>query len=356
MSQPACSYIITNRKHPPTTLFPQTPLPGDELWWYRSTSEVNDQNDKNFSSVSDTASAKAPSEYSSTITAQLQTQTQPSLTVFVHGLDCDWKSAVKYTGVLGANLASAGYEGLVIGFSWPSMGLRDLVDYSNDYPPRAKAGTARGNIAASVASFGSFVAWLQTLKTAIAGLIVNIVCHSEGNFMLMTGLAGDAGRLAAHTIMIAADINDGAFITPAVGLAGQAANIAAFSGQVTVYYSTNDPILAFSIGVYGGNVEVPGSGFYHNPAFGGRLGLMGPAYDQGAQQPNLTGVDCSGVINDQYVGSLPVQNPPDIGTGLHMAYLYVPVVLADIVQALTGTAPTHRTAVANPNSCVLNPT
>lgn len=346
MSTPANSYMITNREDPTSVFTPQTPLAGDTLWWYMSTSGTNDTDFSNYSSQSATSSTLPPSSFLDPLTKQLAAQANPSLTLFIHGLDCDWSNAVKYTGIFGANLNAAGYDGLVVGFSWPSMGSADLFNYSNGYPPTAESGTARGNILLSVASFGSLMTWLRDLASAVQGLQVNVACHSEGNYMLMCGMDPLTAGGPDQVIMIAADINDAAFLTPVSGLAGQGAAIAQGSSRVTVYSSTNDTTLQDSITYYGS---------YHNPTYPGRLGLSGPDYADGTQQSAMVGVDCSQVVNQAYINALP---PGTVPVDIHLSYLYIPQVLADFVQTLNGASAgdvANRTATSNTNAYVMEP-
>lgn len=350
---PSNSYMITNRSDPTSLLDPQKPLPGDNLWWYVSTTQANDPSYGNYKLVSKSASSGAPAAFTDDVVAELQAQASPSLTLFIHGLDSDWARAVSDTAAIGANLAGTGiYGGLVIGFSWPSMGGRDLIDYASGYPQPATAGTARGNIALSVASFGSLMAFVSSVSSQVAGLQVNVVCHSEGNYMLMLGLAATSNAVVDQTVMLAADINNGAFQTPASGLVGTAAAIAAQSASVTVYYSSNDNTLALSEGAFSAELSFPlstDSGAYHNPAFFGRLGLSGPSYDQGPQAANMFGVDCSAVINQAYVAQLSPSVYP-AGTTLHTSYIVIPQVVQDIAATLAGTAPgsvANRTSLLN---------
>ena len=357
------SYMVTNRTDP--TSGTQSPLSGSALWWYLSPNP-KDQNPDNFVNQSTSPSSTPPATFSDAITAQLQAMSRPSLTVFVHGLDCLWvpsavtkTNAVMYTGLLGQNLANAGYGGLVIGFSWPSNGPLDALQYADGYPPTVPASgwDARGNILRSVDSFAALFRWIAQLAAGFSqsgsSLEVNLVCHSEGNFMLMC--AATAGALSAgainQVVMLAADINDAAFQVPATGLTGQAAAIATCAQLVTIYSSTNDPILADSIEYYTK---------FHNPSYPGRLGLSGPSYPAN-QQSNAVGVDCSAVVNGTYVDQLPTSIwPPN--TSLHVAYFYIPQVLQDITQTLLGTAPadvSNRSAnpPANPpvGSYTMNP-
>lgn len=351
----AYSYMITNRRYPTAIIDPQSPLDGNALWWYVSTAQANDPDYQDFQSLSTDAQADAPPKFLSAVVTELQNQhsATPNLTLFIHGLDTDWSRAVSDTATLGANLAGmAGYGGLVIGFSWPSMGELDLVEYADAFPQPATTGTARGNIISSLDSFGSLIAFTQQLAVQVPGLQLNVVCHSEGNYLLMHGLAAHSGAGISQAVMLAADINNGAFQTPAVGLVGSAAAIAAQSNHVTVYYSSNDNTLALSEGAFSAELSFPLSmdtGAYHNPAFFGRLGLAGPSYDQGPQAAHMVGVDCSAVVNQVYVAQLPASVYP-AGTALHSAYLYIPQVIQDIAATLSGTAPgsvANRTPLLN---------
>ncbi|MFG6461943.1 alpha/beta hydrolase [Roseateles sp. DXS20W] len=352
---PAYSYMITNRRYPTAIIDPQSPLDGNTLWWYVATAQANDPNYEDYQSLTADAQASAPPKFVQAVVTELQNQgsATPSLTLFIHGLNTTWSYAVRDTATLGANLASmAGYDGLVIGFSWPSMGELDLIEYADSFPQPAQSGTARGNVMCSLASFGSLIAFTQQLAAQVPGLQLNVVCHSEGNYLLMNGLAANSGAGITETIMLAADINNGALQTPASGLTGSAAAIAAQSSRVTVYYSSNDNTLALSEGAFSTELSFPLSmdtGAYHNPAFFGRLGLAGPSYDQGPQASNMASVDCSAVVNQVYVGQLSPSVYP-AGTVLHSAYLYIPQVIQDIAATLTGTAPgavANRTPLLN---------
>jgi esterase/lipase superfamily enzyme len=71
--------------------------------------------------------------------------------------------------------------------------------------------------------------WVNGLVTLMqqsgSTLAVNVVCHSEGNFMMMKGAQALCDAFLGQVIMLAADINDGAFQVLASGLIGQAAAI-----------------------------------------------------------------------------------------------------------------------------------
>ena len=356
MSTGARSFMITNRSAP-TSVFGQEPIEGAGLLWF-SASAANEEDYHAFTEASETPSAQAPSALTAAVVAELQAQDAPSLTVFVHGLDCYWSSAVKFTGMLGQGLAAAGYGGLVVGFSWPSNGSDDLLHYADAYPQAANTDSVRGRIQSSQDSFASFTTWLAELQAQVPGLSLQIVCHSEGNYLLMTALSGNTAPIFDQALLLAADINDGAFLEPDGADAGQGAGIVAAAEQVTVYFTRNDPTLAFSLGCFGASVGlVPGSGNYHNPRFGGRLGSTGPGYSAGAQQAGVVSVDCSSVLNDAQVLALGLSD--SVGFGLHTSYFYVAQVLADLAQTMEGTAASgvsSRSPLSDPGAYVMVPT
>jgi len=141
-------------------------------------------------------------------------------------------------------------------------------------------------------------------------------------------------------LLAAADINNGALQQSGpLADTGQGLPISNLSNRATIYYSKDDDVL-------------PSSQFllkdYHNPSYPDRLGLEGPySYNTGALPANTWGVDCSKVISDSVIRSIP-QVP--LGTSSHSAYFYIPQVLMDWAAAFTGTA---QESVANR---VLDPT
>lgn len=339
------SFMVTNRAHP-TGITGQEPLPDGELWWY-SAPEADEADEHAFVKAEATATTGAPPAFEEAVLEKLRAQSEPSLTVFIHGLDCFWTSAVKYTAVLAKGLASANYPGLVIGFSWPSNGADDLLHYASAYPQPADTETVRGRIVSSVASMGNLFSWLEHLVTLLPTLQVNVVCHSEGNYGLVQALETARTGLFTHTLLLAADIDAGAF--QAVG--GDAAGVSASSQDVTVYFGNNDPILAFSVGAFSSKLALPGTGAFHHPTFGARLGAHGPAYVSGAQLANLNSVDCTELLNDTYIEGLDLPETLT-GNGLHDAYLFVPRILADMAATLTG-GTTNRTPLAYPGAFAL---
>ena len=92
----------------------------------------------------------------------------------------------------------------------------------------------------------------------VPGLKVSILCHSEGNYMMMLGMYQLTCVKVDQIILFAADINNAALQYPPSGLTGQGSYIVPNANRVTTYYSANDDTLADSIAAY----QWLG---YHNP-------------------------------------------------------------------------------------------
>ena len=334
------SYMVTNRAYPwegwSTYIYP---LP---LWdnFYFLAPGANNSNWQQYKN-GPSSTGPMPSSYQSALEADIASAVQSGgrhVTVFIHGLSYVLSDACERLGTYGRNLASQGYKGLLIGFSWPSYGSVDSYSYYGSlpysFPPKPpEYGTIRDNIQGSTKSLLNLLSQLVPLCKK-HGVQLNLMCHSEGNYMLMLAmyalsrnsdpalseLAG-AGRFVDQALMVAADINNGALEAPqgSPPLKGQGSWIAQYSKTVTVYWSSADDRLSYS-----DNWKK-----YHNPSFPLRLGLHGlNSYASGEIVPNAYGLDCSLVVN----GSSPY-TPPSIT--VHESYFYIPQVLLDMTQTLS---------------------
>src|SRR5262249_33219458 len=246
-----------------------------------------------------------------------------------------------------------GYGGLVIGFSWPG-GDPDVLNYATTWPATGSGTTVRDHIVDSVQAF---ITMLQDVQNLVPNLSLNIICHSEGNYMLMRGMAALSGVKINQVIMLAADIGNAALQLSAQnngGINGQA--IASLSNGVTVYSSIYDEDLLYS------NL---GYLAFHNPNFPLRLGQTGVAsYQAQGQLPalpgNVTGLDCSLVVHHQNLINLVTQGviklPPMTGATpgtnapfIHTSYRYIPQVLQDMSAVMSGATPPNRAAIPNTN-------
>lgn len=351
------SYMITNRATPNATQWEQiVPLSGQSvasLWWYLAQSPY-DPNVADYEPQSSNPGTTPPSSFINALVNDLKTQSSPKLAVYIHGLGNVWSDAVQETAELGQWLASqGGYTGLVMGFSWPSYSeFWSAAEYGSlpySFPPQKLSGTIRDNISGSRKSFGSLMSFLENMTAAVPGLSLSIICHSEGNYMLMVGMYQLTCVMVSQVLLLAADINNAALQIPASGLIGQGSYIAGNANRVTVYYSPNDPTLSTSVASFG-------PALLHNPVYGGRLGLIGPSYNYGQQQPQCVGVDCSVVVNEQNVQNLERQGIIPPLTDLHSSYRYIPQVLQDLTQTLNGVGSgqiSGRKAITNPASYLM---
>src|SRR5271163_987661 len=196
----ANSYILTTRDRPPATSKSQTfPLPNGALWWYTAP-EQYDPEVAAYAAVGLQPSASPPPAFLAVLESDLQiaiTNGFPQLTLVIHGLANLFGDSIAELAALGGGLQQyAQYYGLVISFDWPSYDEIDSFLPSNyaplpyRFPPSTTSGSIRGNINGSVQSFGTLIAMLQQLQQKL-GIAINIVCHSEGNHMMMV-------RMNAH--------------------------------------------------------------------------------------------------------------------------------------------------------------
>jgi esterase/lipase superfamily enzyme len=358
--------MITNRLKVPDNNLSWNqivPVSGAGLWWYLAPGSYN-PNYKNYESQSSITQVTAPPSFQTALLADLKTQGKNArLTVYIHGLGNVWgtqllsSDAVLETATFGQWLGKQGFGGLLIGFSWPCYSaVESLAHYASTstFPPSNKSGTIRDNINGSRQSFQSLMNFLQNLVVAAAkanGQILNIsfVCHSEGNYVMMLGMYQLTCEVVDQILLIAADVNNAALQVPGTDPnVGWGSFISENANRVTVYSSVCDPTLCGSVVSFSG---------FHNQEFGGRLGIDGPSYNYGSQQPSSVGVDCALVVNEQNVTSLCNNGTIPQGTDLHSSYRYIPQVLDDIIATING-APSNgienRSPTKNTSSYLMN--
>jgi Alpha/beta hydrolase of unknown function (DUF900) len=336
----ANSYILTTRNQPAATSKSQIfPLPNGALWWYTAPHPY-DPEVAAYTAVGLQPSADPPPAFLALLESDLQIAIAngfPQLTVVIHGLANLFATSIGELAAAGGGLQQyAQYYGLVISFDWPSYNTIDSFWPPNyaplpyGFPPNATSGTIRGNCNGSVAAFGTILTMLDQLREKF-GVTVNVICHSEGNYMMMLGMQAQPAvqrNILNQVLLVAADVNNGA-LQPSSNTppdTGQGAPIAASSQQVTVYYSSADDVLPWSKNFLA---------VYHNPSYRDRLGLEGPS-SYADLLPQVCAVACSAVINDLAIQQIP-QVPP--GTSAHSSYFYIPQVLQDWAQTLAGAAP-----------------
>ena len=318
-----------------------------------------------------------PSHFKSALLADLRAAQAPNLTLFIHGLGNTWDDAVTETAAYGAALQN-GYSttagqtptppsdgtnrGVTIGFSWPSFNLVDSAAhycaYHWDSPPeRMSTPNIRANIIDSAFATLSLLSALSGLREEISELRFNVVCHSEGNYVLM--LASSilvkpwlSGIAIDDIVLLAADVNrvalqqlsDSSSFDQGQGLykgPGSAWVMTLIAGTTWVFFSGHDTTLESSNVVYTD---------CHNPDGLDRLGYSGPTYDQ-TLLDRVLGVNCSSVVHggtsDIHIGTplfedyeahwIPKHyagNDDDIDS--HSSYRYVPQILWATSQILNG--------------------
>jgi esterase/lipase superfamily enzyme len=336
----ANSYILTTRSQPAATTKSQTfPLPNGALWWYTAPNQYSSEVTA-YTPVGSQPSASPPESFLTMVESDLQIAIAngfPQLTVIIHGLANLFSDSISELAALGGGLQQyAQYYGLVISFDWPSYDEIESFLPSNyaplpyRFPPITTSGSIRGNINGSIQAFGTLIAMLRSLQQKLS-VSINIVCHSEGNYMMMLGMHAQPNAqlpILNQVLLAAADINSGALLPASSSppYTGQGAPIAALSNQVTVYYSSHDDVLPWSKDFLK---------IFHNPSYHDRLGLEGPS-SYADLLPRACGVDCSAVISKTVIGQIP-QVPPV--TTAHSSYFHIPQVLQDWAQTLQGTAP-----------------
>lgn len=394
------SYMITNRSlgsnHQPETESKKIKaVPSDGLYFFTAPGGYNhdpSQFTLDVSSGSDPLTTLPKGFFEKLLFDLLQTRAPvvvdgpigplPSpmqLTLYIHGLANDWASAVTSSMDFGESLLNGAatwarkpppvpsdsyrYDGLVIGFTWPSADAiySDLHygAYDRETGRTEATPNTRGNILDSLESFGTLMKILGDLKSALVplgGLVVNVVCHSEGNFMMMEGMEFIARNGGTSTpdavLLLAADINRGGLQQTQSGSktdlttgisegSGSAAAIANQSKVVYVFYSNHDETLGASDILYRR---------FHNRDYSRRLGRYGPSSFSSDLLPRVFGIDCSAVVEggtsdlhflsplfkDYEAGWIPKHETRggDFDINPHGSYRYVPQILWVMSQVL----------------------
>jgi hypothetical protein len=197
-------------------------------------------------------------------------------------------------------------------------------------PPSTTSGTIRGNINGSVQAFGTLIAMLQRLQQKL-GIAINIVCHSEGNYMMMLGMnahpsapslilrPGTARRRQYQQRRSAAVIQH-----TALHRSGHADRDTLATGHDLLFIRRRRAAL-----VKGFSRALP------------RSVLSKPARPPGAEQlcePVSRSLRCR-LLRDNQRGVIKQIPQVPAGTSAHSSYFNIPQVLQDWAQTLQGTAP-----------------
>lgn len=157
--------------------------------------------------------------------------------IYIHGYNNNFRDALEELNEIGTNLAKrAKYDGLVIGFTWPSEGK--TLAYIED----------RDDARESVTGFVHLMHLIKEIRMPAEECFVDVsmLAHSMGNYVLREGLDYFWKHVGypwddiyfTQMLMFAADI---AYDSLKSGGSGQA--ISSFSHRVTFYYSNYDDVL-----------------------------------------------------------------------------------------------------------------
>lgn len=349
------SYLITNRNNPQAQDYGSIyPLPAGQLYFYVAPGQYNSASNA-YKQVNQQATSVIPPTFAAQLEQDLQVAINngcPQITVYVHGLANYFTDTCNELGTYGSNLLKQDYKGLLIAYDWPCYGEVASFDFYSilpyAFPPGGTKNSIRENINGSVDSFINLLGMLASL-CAKHDAKLNFICHSEGNYMLMLGMhkySLSATSLINQVLLVAADINTGAVQveTYSSKWSGQLYSLNPFVTGATVYWSSHDDVLP----------TAEGWPKYHNPRFPARLGLHGPeSFNNSAPgvdtlMSKAYGLDCSLVVNHEVMMQTPT--PPTVS--VHSSYFYIPQVLQDMTQTLTGIAPakvTNRVSANKPD-------
>ena len=225
---------------------------------------------------------------------------QKHVTIFVHGFDNSWSSAVQRYGRIVENLFSGPESlGLCILFTWPSEG--SPIGY---YPDRSEARKSAEDFADVLSSLYDWMAMKQAQaaqdpKQACKAK-TSVIAHSMGNYVVENAMNFAWTRknrpllmsLINQFVMVAADVDNDMFRAGDTVQHGDGEGIANLSYRVSAMYSGRDSVLGTSAGLkHFGKRRLGRSGLDHNC----------PVPD------NVWDIDCSKLI-DQRVNGMEVHS------------------------------------------------
>lgn len=244
----------------------------------------------------------------------------PKVGIYLHGYHNDWQDSIdEIVDLRKALTDEIGYESIIVGFSWPSMGR--TVGYLSD----------REEVRDSVPAFVRFLRDINEFLTRNERKCFctsYCIAHSMGNYLLRKGmeylsdhLGTPAGRLMFNeTVMLAPDI-----AAKDIERDGKGQYIAHFSRRVHVYYSKHDRALkASSIKRIGQN----------------RLGRHG-ANDYQNLASNVILVDAKKYADPRVMKDAkdkagnPLRDRKGNNISVHSSHRYHPNIIADIVHVFS---------------------
>lgn len=171
--------------------------------------------------------------------------------IYIHGFNSTQGDMLWSIRKLKAGVRLAGFNGAIVGFSWPNSEKPSPAAYNRD----------RQNIPTfASALFTDGVLAIQSMSPRPR---VQILCHSLGGYVFYMGFSNQSGaRKLKHLAFAAADLDQPWFHPGAQGARG----VEAWTERFTNYYSTKDKVLDLSERYVHGDPRVGGDGLPHPTA------------------------------------------------------------------------------------------
>lgn len=238
----------------------------------------------------------------------------PKIGIYLHGFNNDWQESIDELVDLHKSLTDVvGYEPILVGFSWPSLGKK--LKYLSD----------REQVRDSVPAFTRF---LQDIHEFLLERERDCICttyciaHSLGNYLLRKSmeylsdhLGTPVGRaMFNETVMLAPDLS-----SKDIELDGKGSYIGDFSRRVHVYYSRHDRALKLS----------------SRKRFGAnRLGRHG-AEDYQNVASHIVFVNAEEYAESEAMNKANITDRRGDSVSVHSSHRYHPKILADVASVLS---------------------
>lgn len=188
---------------------------------------------------------------------------QKHVSIFVHGFDTNWLSAVQRYGAIVNKLftdpklpTDAGSLGVCVLFTWPSKG--SVAGYLPDRSEARQSGDDFANV------LGSLYDWMSMKQIHAANAPANgckaqtsVIAHSMGNYVVENAMNVVWTRknrpllvsLINQLVMVAADVDNDLFRAGDTVEHGDGEGIANLCYRITAMYSGKDSVLGASAGL-----------------------------------------------------------------------------------------------------------
>ena len=311
------SYMITNRRKRKKT-YGSEPEKRGELYFLTAANSY----DNNWEKYNEVEKANFKDSLFEDL-KNIQKRDEPAkMAIFIHGYNTSFDEAVAGYSSFGKSLKNHNWDGLLVGYSWPSEGTS--LGYIED----------RDDARESVTGFVHLMNLIKLVRMPAEKCYIDVsmISHSMGNYVLREGLSYFSKQVGyprndiyfTQTLLLGADISYNS-----LELDGSGRSICDFSHRVTAYFNKNDNVLGLSRGV---------------KHFGNRrLGRSGPS-DYSKLPQNVVAVDCCKVANKEICKK----------SSIHSSYFVISEELNDFVSTMNGIdrgAIPGRLEIAGTNRC-----